>query len=220
MTSSPHNNTPGQIHVVKLGGSLLDLPDLPLRLRNYRAASPHLKTLLVVGGGDAADTVRRFDRLHQLGPERGHWLAIRAMQFNAHLLASILPGCQLVKNHQLAQEAWHHGSWAVADPLLWLRAEEEYGITVPHRWSFTSDSIAAHLARRLNAHKLTLLKSTLPPNAAAPSENTCSHLITPLQAAAQGVVDEDFPQTSAGIPLVELVNLRQDPPPRCVLTYV
>lgn len=71
------------------------------------------------------------------------------------------------------------------------------GVTIPHRWSFTSDSIAAHIATRLDAAKLTLLKSTLP---ASPCDLA--------EAGRLGIVDADFAAAAAGVPRVELVNLR------------
>ncbi len=43
-----------------------------------------------------------------------------------------------------------------------LEREDAIGVRVPHRWTFTSDSVAAHIATRVGAEKLTVLKSTLP----------------------------------------------------------
>ena len=53
---------------------------------------------------------------------------------------------------------------------------------------------------------LTLLKSTLP-------KGECG----PACAAGLGIVDEDFPEASKGVPAIELVNLRSQPVGRCVL---
>jgi hypothetical protein len=87
--------------------------------------------------------------------------------------------------------------------------EESEGVAIPHRWTFTSDSIAAHIAARMGAGRLTLLKSTLP-------QSECG----PACAAGLGLVDADFPEASAGLPSVELVNLRSTrhgAAERCVL---
>jgi aspartokinase-like uncharacterized kinase len=195
------------IHLVKLGGSLLDWPGLRDRFETLRTTELSRRTAVLVGGGDAADHVRRFDRTHGLGPELGHWMAVRAMQLNAHLTYSILPRCALVTEAAACKSAWSEQRIAIIDPIAWLEMEESRGVKTPHRWSFTSDSIAAHLAKQLQAPRLTLLKSTLPPEAGCNIE----------QAAAVGIVDADFPAASQGIPCIELINLRATPPRRYVI---
>lgn len=194
------------IQVVKLGGSLLGLPDLPARLDAYRQMHMTPRSALVVGGGSAADTVRQFDQHHRLGQEAGHWLAIHAMRFNTYLVASILPRCRIVVDTEACTGAWANGDLPIIDPLAWLENEHRSGVTIPHRWSFTSDSIAAHIATRLGARRLALLKSTLPDD---PCDVTT--------AVRLGMTDGDFEAASATIPHVELVNLRALPPAKCVL---
>ena len=76
--------------VVKVGGSLFDLPGLGSRLVSWLETLPHSEVLLVAGGGVAADVVRQLDRCHGLGEETSHWLALRALSLTAHLLASLL----------------------------------------------------------------------------------------------------------------------------------
>ena len=73
---------------------------------------------------------------------------------------------------------------------------------LPESWEVTSDSIAAHLAEKLSADELVLLKSMLPERAAAPRE-----------LAAAEIVDEFFPRAAerfwaAVNGRVRLVNLR------------
>jgi 5-(aminomethyl)-3-furanmethanol phosphate kinase len=231
------------IHVIKLGGSLLDLPDLVARFEFWRCAEagvelsvcleagavnrppqqwpePHpgvgstpgavpgagAKAALVVGGGDAADVVRQFDARYKLGPEPSHWLAIRAMQFNTFLVAAVLPDCRLVGSLRECEAAWHGGKLAVIDPLAWLERDDRAGLCVPHRWSFTSDSIAGYIGGRLGAQRLTLLKSNLP----------VTDRDRPPQPLAGTVVDEDFADAAGDVPRVDLVNLRVQPPKRFV----
>src|SRR5581483_10984790 len=80
---------PRELVVVKIGGSLLDLPDLGPRLKKWLEQSA-ATVLVVPGGGAAADAVRRLDQLHRLGESRAHWLALRAVQLNASLLGDLL----------------------------------------------------------------------------------------------------------------------------------
>lgn len=195
-----------RLRVVKLGGSLMDLPDLPARFARYRAMWGDGPMLLVVGGGCSADVVRELDRLHQLGDHDGHWLAVRAMQFNAHCMARVLAGCAMASLPGDCPAIWQCGKVAVIDPLAWLDQEKRLGVALPQRWAFTSDSIAAHLAWRLGAAGLTLLKSTLP-------DTPCDA----ATAARLGVVDAHFPLIRPHLKEVELVNLRADPPARQLL---
>src|SRR5262249_42007524 len=57
--------------VVKVGGSLFDWPELPGRLTGYlkarqvKVGAEH--TVLVAGGGPAADWIRRLDEIQHLG---------------------------------------------------------------------------------------------------------------------------------------------------------
>lgn len=191
---------PSTLRVMKLGGSLLNLPDLPDRLNQYRNSltrSGSQRLLMVVGGGAAADVVREHNRLHDLGEHDGHWLAVRAMSFNAHCVARILGGCEMVNSPQACLEVWAGGKVAMVEPVAWLQSMEHNGITIPHRWSFTSDSIACAIALQTQAAVLTLFKSAMP-----------SGEVDPNSAAQAGLVDDDFPLASRGIVRIELVNLR------------
>jgi len=193
-----------RIHVVKFGGSLLDpsgLPDLIERFEHWRHRELQGPTLLVVGGGVSADVVRDFDAAFHLGEERSHWLALRAMQFNAHLFAAVIPNTAIADGLEACERIWRSGQLAIADALPWLERDEARGIAVPHRWSFTSDSVAAHLATQLNASRLTLLKSTLPP------PETTRQMATEI-----GIVDASFAEASASLPQIEMVNLRSSQP--------
>lgn len=203
--------TSSNIHVVKLGGSLLEDDDLSFmltRLSQWIAVkvsqSPTPRMLLVVGGGSAADVVRAFDRAHPMAEEQAHWLAIRAMQLNAHCVAAALSDHRpsLVASGDDATAAWIRGSLAIMEPWDWLQREDRAGVRIPHRWTFTSDSIAAHVAKQVGAPRITLLKSTLPPA-------DCG-----LERAVQlKLVDEEFATTARDIPRIDIINLRGEPTP-------
>ncbi len=81
--------------VVKVGGSLYDLADLAPRLKALLAGidSP---ILIVPGGGAAADVVRSLDRVHGLGEEASHWIALAACSLNGQFLATILGNVPIV----------------------------------------------------------------------------------------------------------------------------
>ena len=71
--------------VVKVGGSLFNQPDLGPRLQAF-LGDLTAPTLIVPGGGPTAEAIRAFDRIHRLGEESSHWLALRACTINGHLL--------------------------------------------------------------------------------------------------------------------------------------
>jgi aspartokinase-like uncharacterized kinase len=182
--------------VVKLGGSLLELPDLVGRLRGWLERQPPAADLVIAGGGQFVDELRALDRLHHLGEEACHGLAIRAMSLTARLLQALVPEWPLIT--RLDELSGGCVTPAILDPGDFLEAEERStaGPPLPHSWEVTSDSIAARVACRAGAAELVLLKSSLPPE----------HSDTDL-AATVGYVDACFPQASRGL-RVRCVDLR------------
>ena len=166
--------------VVKVGGSLFDHPGLGPGLRAFVAelAPP---VLLVAGGGDFADAVRTLDRVHALGEERAHRLALRSLAVTGALLEALALRCasrpHVLDCHQFARD----------DDAL------------PHTWAVTTDSIAARAAVVYGAARLILLKSIDIPSGMSWDA-----------AAASGWVDAHFPNVVAGAAFaVEAVNFRR-----------
>jgi aspartokinase-like uncharacterized kinase len=176
--------------VVKVGGSLLDWPELPRRLAEdlARRQGPFV---LIAGGGPAVDFVRTLDRIHGLGEERSHWLALRALDFTAYVLAGMVPDARVIVGLAEANSA---GRTVVLAPRCLLETDE----MVPHSWHATSDSIAAVVAARLGARELVLLKS-----APVPPGLNCG------DAARLGRVDPLFPELAHGLSRVVYRNLRE-----------
>jgi 5-(aminomethyl)-3-furanmethanol phosphate kinase len=185
--------------VVKVGGSLFDWPDLAPRLRHWLAVSRNeSRILLVPGGGATADAIRTFDRIHTLGDERAHWLALRALTLNAHILRSILPEALLIDEPSADMP-----SLAILDAVAFLLADEDrHGRTIPHSWEATSDAVAARVAVATGASRLVLLKSAT----IATEEMDWDEM------ARHGLVDPVFPailRTARHEMAVSVVNLRQ-----------
>ena len=66
--------------VIKLGGSLLDLPDLSDRLQAFFSRHHFERPVIIPGGGQLADEVRRLDVRHRawemtllMSWACGHW---------------------------------------------------------------------------------------------------------------------------------------------------
>ncbi|MFO0823265.1 MAG: hypothetical protein U0792_09110 [Gemmataceae bacterium] len=121
--------------VVKVGGSLFDHPRLGPGLRAYLDSHAPAEVLLVPGGGDVVEAVRKLDAIHSLGEEACHRLALRGMQLTGEFLLRLL-GENL----------------RVTVPPFDL-------VGLPHSWEVTSDSIAARAAVVYGAERLVLLKS-------------------------------------------------------------
>jgi len=183
--------------VVKVGGSLFDLPDLGSRLRKWLAERPAGDLLVVPGGGPAADIVRAFDRLHALGEERAHWLALSALALNARFLASLLPDAVVVRQVQPRAANPLQRKIPILDPYAFAHADDGRPGCLPHGWAVTSDSLAVRAARLAGAAELILLKSvTLPAN------------IDWAEAAERGLVDAYFPKAVEGFSAVRFINFR------------
>ena len=187
--------------VVKVGGSLLDLPDLVPRLTRYVAALPDAGALLVVGGGPAVDDLRARHRAGRLGDDDAHWQAIAHMTANARAIAARLDA-PLLGRRDLVREA--DGAVAVLDADAMLREDERRGgVPLPRTWAVTSDAIAARLATIVGASSLVLLKSCAVRTDAGIE-----------QAACEGVIDDHLPHLTANLD-VSLVNFRLRPPVTC-----
>jgi aspartokinase-like uncharacterized kinase len=213
--------------VAKVGGSLFDLQDLRDRLRRWLAtvAGP---VLLVPGGGEGADVVRRLDRVHGLDDEAAHGLALRVLSVSAHLLAGLIgaPVESFSDSQPLEPDSRSSGSvtsperkrrtfippsltlrpgdWggvAVLDPHAFCAADEGRPGALAHTWDVTSDSIAARVAEVVGAD-LVLLKSVDLPAG-----------LSWEVAAAGGLVDATFGSivARAGLQL-RWVNLRRSLP--------
>ncbi|MFO0879393.1 MAG: hypothetical protein U0840_18760 [Gemmataceae bacterium] len=176
--------------VIKLGGSLLNLPNLHERLLNFLHALYTSTWLIVPGGGASADVIRDLDRTHHLS-EAAHWLALRACTLNAHLLHHWLPHAPLV-----SEPVGFRGQ-GILDPFTFCQRDEGQPDALPHTWEATSDSVAARVAGLAQADLLLLKSIALPPP------------IDWDEAARAGHVDPLFPHLVRRDRLrVRVINLR------------
>ena len=165
--------------VVKVGGSLFDWPELRPALRKWLTQFPSEDVLLIAGGGHSAEAVRTYDRIHDLGEETSHWLAIESLAVTTAILVSFVDGMANV---------------FVLDVVDFCETDD----TLPHSWAVTSDSIAARVAEVRRASRLILLKSVDVPDGT-----------TWPELSGAGVVDDFFPTAVSNLTCpVEIVNLR------------
>jgi aspartokinase-like uncharacterized kinase len=185
------------VTVLKVGGSLFDLPDLGDRLLGL-SDGPLLNSpvLLVPGGGGLADRIRELDAIHHWPASVAHQLGLLAMSIGARMIGALSPRFEVVNSFTAAARAWERERIPVLD-VVGLAGME----TLPESWDVTSDSIAAWVALQFPPHQLLLAKSTRLPSPAPDSES----------AADAGLVDRYFPVVAQMLRRVEWVNLRQSP---------
>jgi aspartokinase-like uncharacterized kinase len=199
------------LRVLKLGGSLLDLPALATRLDCWQARQQPWTNVMVVGGGPWADAIRTADRIHGLGDAAAHRLCLEAMGVTGALAHALFAGSRLCAgledvDPRLARRLQILDVRSLVDGWTALEGAEP----LPASWRVTSDSIASCVAQTLGAAELVLLKSALPPERLG------------VEALAEkGFVDEYFPQAwlphvVAGTAL-RIVNLRGE---ECPEQYV
>jgi 5-(aminomethyl)-3-furanmethanol phosphate kinase len=199
------------VSILKVGGSVLTLPDLVDRLqyviRHFAIAAP----VLIIGGGAAADKIRDLQPLCGLTAEAAHWMAIHAMTQNARWLGRLHRQIVCIPDRETAKSALLNGLLPALDCTAFLRHEElplrdwsaaTQFVTecrLPCSWSVTSDSIAAWIAARWPSASFWMLKS-------------CDAGTTDLgDLAAQGRVDRCFPDVAADVSELHWINLRSAP---------
>lgn len=187
------------VRVVKVGGSLVGWAEFVSAWRGWLAEQPPAVNVLIAGGGKLANVIREADAAWGLGEEASHWLCVDLLDVSARLLAAVLPEARREDSwdglrRRLADGDGHQS--IILSPVQFLR-QVEAGLPpqpLPHRWSVTSDSIAARIAQVLSAAELVLLKSADPPDQAA---------------RRPPYVDDHFAALSEGLNRVRFVNLRR-----------
>ncbi|MEZ6093242.1 MAG: hypothetical protein R3C03_03245 [Pirellulaceae bacterium] len=180
--------------VVKLGGSTLSRTGSVAQFINWYRQQPERLTLLTVGGGWLADSVRhwqqfRFDKGQN--EEAMHFRAIEAMMLNMYSVATEI-GCAIWEPGKSPPMA---AGIAAFQPMNWAKANR----SLPRNWTVTSDSIAAQLAIELCAPELVLFKSRLANQAELQQRLSNSE-----------IVDDHFSRLIDQIPRVRIVATSDD----------
>jgi aspartokinase-like uncharacterized kinase len=193
------------IRVVKVGGSLFDLPDLGQRLRQWLAVQPPAHNVLIAGGGPLVEQIRAWHAEEPIEDAAAHWMCVDLLTVTAHMLHAWMPEIPLVEDDCLLCQRVGEPGATIFGPAPWMRHSEPGlpGTWLPSNWETTSDSIAGRLAAALLADEFVLMKSALP-------RRKTSRELSAL--AAVGYIDSVLAQMAPELPRTRLVNLRTLPP--------
>lgn len=168
--------------VVKLGGSLWAADALLDWLKVLRQRP----VIVVPGGGLFADAVREAQQRWGFDDQLAHTLAISAMTQYGLMLQGLCPTLLTATEPESLRAAITNGRSAI-----WLPDAQSLPVEqVRASWDVTSDSLAAWLAKVMDAKHLLLIKSLGPPAGEA--------AIGDLNR--MGLLDRAFPEMTQNCP--------------------
>ena len=131
--------------VVKIGGSLF--PDYAIDLAKKLKGT---SSVIVLGGGEFANLIRKYDDAVKFSLQATHWTAIDCMDIIAKLVCDKVDSAQLVYSIEEVNEVANEGLTPIFVVSEFLKKENPFECS----WDVTSDSIAAYVAHLLNANLL------------------------------------------------------------------
>jgi 5-(aminomethyl)-3-furanmethanol phosphate kinase len=140
--------------ILKVGGSLSRGTRLRALCRGIGILGNDHSLIVVPGGGDFAEQVRKADRQYQLSDSTAHFMALLAMDQYGYLLSHLIEGSRVTADISVACESAESGSVAILLPSTLIFGEDP----LPHSWQVTSDTIAAWISSQTCSKRLILLK--------------------------------------------------------------
>ena len=188
-----------RLRVIKIGGSLLDKPEIANELQRWIAIQDKAFNILIVGGGMLVEAIHRYSQIHRTSDGDAHELCLSAMSVTARMFfiqwSGELPVCRSLVECRAGNAS---GGVCLLDVQeIFNDAATVHWGAMPRDWSVTSDSIAAYVASAIEAVELVLLKSASLPQ--PPSAE---------RAAEMGYVDPYFPTLAGQLRSVRCVNFR------------
>lgn len=107
-------------------------------------------SLVVLGGGEFANLIRKYDDILGLSDETAHWAAIDCMDIVAKLTADKVESAEIALSLEEAEKLSHEGFTPILITSAILREDDPF----ENSWEVTSDSIAAYISNLLNANLL------------------------------------------------------------------
>ena len=129
--------------VVKIGGSLF--PDYAIKLADQLKDTG---SVIILGGGEFANLIRRYDSEIHFSDEANHWTAIDCMDIIAQLVNDKVDSTKLAYSIEEVIEISNEGFTPIFVVSEFLKTEDPFECS----WDVTSDSIAAYVSHILNAN--------------------------------------------------------------------
>ena len=131
--------------VVKIGGSLF--PDYAIDLADKLK---NTSSVIILGGGEFANLIRKYDAEQEFSDEANHWTAIDCMDIIAKLVNDKVESTKLAYSIDEINQISDEGFTPIFLVSEFLKVEDPFECS----WDVTSDSIAAYVAHLLNANLL------------------------------------------------------------------
>ena len=131
--------------VVKIGGSLF--PNYAIDLANKLE---NTNSCIVLGGGEFANLIRKYDDEINFTQETNHWTAIDCMDIIAKLVNDKVKSSKLAYSIDEVKQISDDGFTPIFVVYEFLKTEDPFECS----WDVTSDSIAAYVSHLLNAKLL------------------------------------------------------------------
>ena len=131
--------------VVKIGGSLF--PDYAITLAKKLE---NTDSLIILGGGEFANLIRKYDDANHFSSEVTHNTAIECMGILSKLVDDKVNSTKLAFTLKEAEDISNDGLTPIFIVSNFLEKEDPFESS----WDVTSDSIAAYVAHFLNAKLL------------------------------------------------------------------
>lgn len=193
-----------RVRVIKLGGSLLTMPNLKQKFQKWCHENPHPLTLIIVGGGAVVDAVRQIHQGNPLSEKFAHWVCIDLLQHTARIAHRILGNVDLYETMDDLQQPFSGSKVNSTTPIVAIVqvgicfAREYPNMGLPESWDVTSEALAAAFSDMYAAEELVVMKSS-----DAPGDETDLDLLDSM-----GFVDPYFADLAAEIEQVRFVNLQ------------
>jgi len=173
--------------LLKVGGSLAlqpkSLQELCAKLSNY---SKEQQLVVVPGGGEFADAVRRVNQRFNLSDRIAHRMAILGMDQYGLLLVDFMPNSFPIKDIKKIQDVLDSRKLPVFLPSSFMENEDP----LENSWNVTSDAIAVYLASRLFIRKVLLVTDVDGIYANNPKEHSDEKLIKKISSKQLSELNE------------------------------
>lgn len=131
--------------VIKIGGSLF--PEEAVKLGH---ALEGKKVLVICGGGELANLLRKYDKRMDFSDTTTHRSAILCMDILGMLLADKVPNLEKVHSLNQVHEVLDGNKLPIFIPSQFFKEND----SLEHSWRITSDSLSLYIAHLLKAKLL------------------------------------------------------------------